>query len=126
MGYKYAVLGAGRQGTACAYDMIKFGEADSVLLADQSLEAAQAAAGRVNELLATDKATGIQLDVTDKDALMEVLTGIDAFLSAVPYYFNLEIAKVAVQAKASMCDLGGTRTWCASNWPWMLRGERLA
>jgi saccharopine dehydrogenase-like NADP-dependent oxidoreductase len=44
MGYRYAVLGAGRQGTACAYDMIKFGEADEVLLADQSLEVAQAAA----------------------------------------------------------------------------------
>ena len=42
MGYKYAVLGAGRQGTACAYDMIKLGEAESVLLADKSLAAAEA------------------------------------------------------------------------------------
>ncbi len=107
MGTKYAVLGAGRQGTACAYDMIKFGDAERVLLADQSLDVAQAAAGRVNELLNTDKAKGVQLDVTDRDALLAVLTGIDAFLSAVPYYFNLGIANAAVQAHASMCDLGG-------------------
>ena len=107
MGYQYAVLGAGRQGTACAYDMVKFGEADGVLLADQSLEVAQAAATRVNRLLKTDKARGIQLDVTDHDALVVTLTGVDAFLSAVPYYFTLDITRAAIQAGASMCDLGG-------------------
>lgn len=107
MGYRYAVLGAGRQGTACAYDMIKFGEADSVLLADLSLEAAQIAASRVNALLDTDKASATQLDVRDQVAVAAVLEGIDAFLSAVPYYFNLDITRSAIQAKASMCDLGG-------------------
>ncbi len=107
MGFKYAVLGAGRQGTACAYDMIRFGEASSVVLADQSLELAQEAAARVNQLLETDKAVGIQLDVTDYPALVAVLTGIDAFLSAVPYYLNLEITRAAIEAGASMCDLGG-------------------
>lgn len=107
MGYKYAVLGAGRQGTACAYDMAKFGDADSVLLADQSLEAAQRGAARVNKLLNADIARGVQLDVTDHAALVQTLTGIDAFLSAVPYYFNLNIAQAAVAARACMCDLGG-------------------
>ncbi len=107
MGYRYAVLGAGRQGTACAYDMIRLGQADSVLLADQSLAAAQAAAARVNSLLNTDKAHPAQIDVTDHNALVAALTGVDAFLSAVPYYYNLGIARAAVQARASMCDLGG-------------------
>ena len=107
MGYRYAVLGAGRQGTACAYDMIKLGEADSVLLADQSLAAAQAAAQRVNRLLHSNKAHPAEIDVTDHDAVVAALTGVDAFLSAVPYYSNLGIARAAVQARASMCDLGG-------------------
>ncbi len=107
MGYKYAVLGAGRQGTACAYDMIKLGGADSVLLADQSLAVAQAAAERVNDLLATDKARAIQLDVRDQEALAAALSGIDAFLSAVPYFFNLNVTGAAIRAGASMCDLGG-------------------
>lgn len=107
MGYHYAVLGAGRQGTACAYDMIKFGEADSVVLADLSFDVAQAAAARVNDLLSTHKARGIGLDVTDPGALSVALAGVDAFLSAVPYHLNLEIAEAAVRARASMCDLGG-------------------
>jgi lysine 6-dehydrogenase len=107
MGYRYAVLGAGRQGTACAYDMILWGSADSVVLADQSLDVAQAAAQRINRLLHTDKAGGIRLDVTDQEAVVSALTGIHAFLSAVPYYLNLKIAHAAVRAGASMCDLGG-------------------
>jgi lysine 6-dehydrogenase len=107
MGYNYAVLGAGRQGTACAYDMLKFGEAEQVVLADQSLEVARAAAERVNGLLATDRLQGIQLDVTDHQALVHALTGVDAFLSAVPYHLNLAITRAAIEARASMCDLGG-------------------
>jgi lysine 6-dehydrogenase len=107
MGFRYAVLGAGRQGTACAYDMIKHGDAESVVLADRSLKVARAAAARVNGLLGSDKARGVELDVTDGNARVAVLTGVDAFLSAVPYYFNPEITKAAVQAEASMCDLGG-------------------
>ena len=107
MGFRYAVLGAGRQGTACAYDMLKFGDADSVVLADLSLEGAQAAAARVNALLQTDQARGVELDVTDLRAVTSFLEGVDAFLSAVPYYYNVGITRAAVQAGASMCDLGG-------------------
>ncbi len=107
MRYRYAVLGSGRQGTACAYDMIKFGEAESVVLADTSFETALAAAERINDLLSTDKARAAKLDATDSEAVVSSLEGIDAFLSAVPYYLNLEIARAAVQAGASMCDLGG-------------------
>jgi lysine 6-dehydrogenase len=107
MGYKYAVLGAGRQGTACAYDMIKLGEADSVLLVDQSPAVAEAAARRVNGLLGVERAHPRQVDVTDHAALVAMLAGIDAFLSAVPYYHNLAITRAAVEARASMCDLGG-------------------
>jgi lysine 6-dehydrogenase len=36
-----------------------------------------------------------------------LLEGVDVFLSAVPYYYNVGITRAAVQAGASMCDLGG-------------------
>jgi len=81
--------------------MIKLGQADGVLLADQSATAAQAAAARVNRMLNTDRAHPAQLDVTDHDALVAALTGIDAFLSAVPYYSNLDFARAADEARAS-------------------------
>ena len=41
------------------------------------------------------------------EAVERLLTGVDAFLSAVPYVYNLDITRAAMQARAHMCDLGG-------------------
>jgi lysine 6-dehydrogenase len=107
MKYTYAVLGAGRQGTAAAYDMARLGEAKRVILADQDLSIAERAARRVDHLFGASVAQAARVDVTDLDAVEGVLAGVDAFLSAVPYYFNLDLTRVAVKVGASMCDLGG-------------------
>jgi lysine 6-dehydrogenase len=105
--YVYGILGAGRQGTAAAYDMARFGNASKVRLADVSLEVAGAAAKRVNRLCGREVAEATTVDVTRPAEVESFLTGIDAFLSSVPYYYNLEIAKAAIRARANMCDLGG-------------------
>lgn len=107
MKYTYAVLGAGRQGTAAAYDMAHWGEAKRVIMADQDLNIAVQSTRRVNQLTGSTVVEAAQVDVTNLVALERMLTGVDAFVSAVPYYFNLDITRVAVKVKASMCDLGG-------------------
>jgi len=40
---KEAVIGSGRQGTSAAYDLARFGDAEYLLLADQSLAQAERA-----------------------------------------------------------------------------------
>jgi len=107
MEYTYAVLGAGRQGTASAYDMAHWGEAERVILIDRDLEIAERAAQRVNHLIGANVAEAVQVEVTDTTALEHALTGVHAFVSAVPYYYNLDITRVAVKVKSCMCDLGG-------------------
>ena len=107
MAFTYAVLGGGRQGTAAAYDMAVWGDAERVLIADSSADAAEAAARRVNGLIGRDIARPIQLDVTDHTALVEFLTPVDSFLSAVPYWNNPGITEAAIEARACMTDLGG-------------------
>ncbi len=107
MEYTYAVLGAGRQGTASAYDMARWGDAKKVILMDRELAVAEQSARRVNKLIGANIAQARQVDVTNLSALERGLQGVQAFVSAVPYYFNLDITRVAVSVKASMCDLGG-------------------
>jgi lysine 6-dehydrogenase len=87
--------------------MARWGAAKRVILADQSLDIAQRSAERVNRLLQADIATAVQVEVTDSASLEQVLQGVDACLSAVPYYYNLAITHAAIRAGASMCDLGG-------------------
>lgn len=107
MSYVYAVLGAGRQGTAAAYDMARLGDAHKVLLADINVEAAQKAARRVNKLIGAHIAEPRQVDVTKPDELKAFLEPVDSFLSAVPYWHNPAITRIAIEARASMTDLGG-------------------
>jgi lysine 6-dehydrogenase len=54
---RYAVVGTGRQGTAAAYDMAKWGNAESILLTDYDLERAAHAAEWVNRLMGREVAT---------------------------------------------------------------------
>ena len=73
MSYVYAVLGSGRQGTAAAYDMAKFGDAKNVLVADMDLEAARKSAARINKLIGKDIAIAHQVDVTNTAQLKAFL-----------------------------------------------------
>ncbi|MEW6718224.1 MAG: saccharopine dehydrogenase C-terminal domain-containing protein [Chloroflexota bacterium] len=105
--YTYLVLGAGRQGTAAAYDMARWGKAKKVILADVDLEIARASARRVNNQLGRDIAEAAQANVSDPARLSQLFSGVDSCLSAVPYYFNLDITRAALKMGVNLCDLGG-------------------
>jgi lysine 6-dehydrogenase len=107
MSYVYAVLGSGRQGTAAAYDLARFGEAKQVLLGDLDLGVAEESAARVNRLLDRQVAQARRVDVTEPRQLVALLREVDALVSAVPYWLNPRITSAAIQARASMTDLGG-------------------
>ena len=85
------VLGAGLQGSACAYDLLQDKQVEQVRLADYS--------GR--RLLPTP------VDVRDEDAVRGLMRECDAVMSAIPYYFNFDMARLAVDAGVHFTDLGG-------------------
>ena len=51
----FAVIGAGRQGTAAAYDLARYGQADEVFLADRDMTIARQAAERLSLEEAAEK-----------------------------------------------------------------------
>jgi lysine 6-dehydrogenase len=103
----YTVLGAGRQGTAAAYDLVRWGGASKVILADRDIEIAQQAALRVNHSWGGSFVEPKFVDVRDMSSVEEVMKGSVACLSAVPYYYNLEITRIALELGVNVCDLGG-------------------
>ena len=107
MSYSYLIIGAGKQGTAAAYDLAKFGDAKSILFADYDLDAARTAAKRINRLIGRDVAASVHADASDVHQLASLMDGIDVALSAVPYYFNLGITKICIEKGVSLCDMGG-------------------
>jgi lysine 6-dehydrogenase len=105
--FRYGILGAGRQGTAAAYDLAVRGEAVSIVLADVDGTRAEAAAARVNLLASRDVATGALLDATDSPALLAFLRPLDAAIGAISYKLNLGFTEAAIEAGTDWCDLGG-------------------
>lgn len=104
---RYAILGAGRQGAAAAYDLIRFGGADELALLDVDAARARAATARVNRLARGRRAYAGRAAAGDERGLARTLRGFDAVLNASPYRFNLGVSRAALAAGANLCDLGG-------------------
>jgi lysine 6-dehydrogenase len=100
---KFLVLGSGMQGRACAFDLLKNPATTEVVLADSS-EKNLAAARKV---LDSKKAKTLRVDVANASQVRKLAQGRDVMVSAVPYFFNLELAKIAIAAKTHYVDLGG-------------------
>ena len=97
------VLGAGLQGSACAYDLLQDKEVTEVRLADLHV-------GHLAEFLAPFSGPRLlptPLDVRDHEAVLGVMRECDAVMSAIPYYLNYDMARLAVEAGVHFCDLGG-------------------
>ncbi|MEE9259153.1 MAG: saccharopine dehydrogenase C-terminal domain-containing protein [Nitrospinaceae bacterium] len=107
MKFRYAVLGAGRQGLSAAYDLGRFGNAEEILLFDIDPQAARDGAAKLNQLLGTGRVKGAALDVRDKEKLEKALRGVRSTISAVPYSMNRLITECAIAEGSNLCDLGG-------------------
>ena len=82
------VLGAGLQGSACAYDLLQNPEVKEVRLADLHT-------GHLAPFLAPysgKRLISTPLDVRDKEAVLALMRQCDAVMSAIPYYFNFDLA----------------------------------
>jgi len=97
------VLGAGLQGSACAYDLLQHPCVDRVTVADLKPDRIPA----LLRPLAGRRLALLKLDVQDGAALRAAMGGHDAVLNAAPYYFNLEVSKAAVDGGVHCADLGG-------------------
>jgi lysine 6-dehydrogenase len=97
------VLGSGLQGSACAYDLLQDKDVSEVRLADVHV-------GHLPEFLAPYSGPRLiptPVDVRDHDAVLGAMRQCDAVMSAIPYYFNFDMARLAVEAGVHFCDLGG-------------------
>ena len=107
MSFRYAVIGAGRQGVAAAYDLAVRGDASSIRFLDLDAGAAGTAAARVNALAGRQVASGERGDASDAAAIAAQLAGTQAILSAAHYQVNLGLTRAAAALGAHMVDLGG-------------------
>ncbi len=98
------VLGAGLQGSACAYDLLQNPAVDEVRLADRDTTPFPAF---LSSYAADPRLVRVALDAKDPKAVMQAMDGVSAVMCALPYYFNLDMTRLAIDAGVHFCDLGG-------------------
>lgn len=101
---KMLVLGAGLQGSACAYDLLQNPSCAEVRLADKSVDHLPAF---LEPYVGGERLKLITLDVKDPVAVAAAMQGVKAVMCAIPYYFNLPMTEAAIAAGAHFADLGG-------------------
>ena len=106
------VIGAGMMGSAAAFDMARSTGVESVTLADADMERAQEAAKFISKSHGGKGAPvrTIALDAADESSAAALMRTHDGVLSAVPYFFNVGLARSAIGAGCHFADLGGNNT----------------
>jgi lysine 6-dehydrogenase len=98
------VLGAGMMGRAVGYDLARSEGVEEVVLADISLKTAREAAGWTGR----DNVSAVRVDAGRPGEVRALLKkGFDVAVGAVSYRFNVALAREAIRARTSFCDLGG-------------------
>ena len=98
------VLGAGLQGSACAFDLLRSEGVERVVIADINV-------GDFPPFLEKQRSDprlqAVTLDARDPSAVLALMREADACMNALPYYFNFEMARLAAEAGCHYADLGG-------------------
>src|SRR5438094_9565997 len=97
------VLGAGLQGSACAYDLLQQPVVERVTVADLEPDRIP----RVLQPHVGKRLALLRLDVQHGAALRDAMRGQDAVQNAAPYHFNLAVSCAAVDAGIHCAYLGG-------------------
>lgn len=109
---KLLVIGAGMMGSAAAFDMARSAGVEAVTLADADIERAQDAAKFIAKAHGKKGAPvrAVAVDAADETSVAALMRGHQGALSAVPYFFNVALARAAIGAGCHFADLGGNNT----------------
>jgi lysine 6-dehydrogenase len=100
---KIVVIGAGMMGRAIAYDLEKYSNFETLTIADMNKKAIQ----NVKNFLKSNNINYEILDISKKKKKKKLFQKNDVVVSALPYFFNFELTKIAIETKTHFLDLGG-------------------
>jgi lysine 6-dehydrogenase len=103
---KILVLGAGMMGRAIAYDLNKFSNYEEILIGDQDAQTRSSS----KSFLQGTHVKVIPLNAEKTSEVKDQFKKVDVAVSALPYRFNYELAKLAISTRTHFIDLGGNNT----------------
>ena len=94
---KVCILGTGRHGTAAAYDILLYAKPKSLLLLDSQKTSIDRCLEKIKKIKSYDTVIETKvIDLKNVKELSETLLTVDIMLSSVPYHYNGELTKIAI------------------------------
>lgn len=100
------VLGAGLMGRAIAFDLIHHCSFNTVTLADKSPQALSEAEAVIDN----SHLKILLVDIDNSAQIKTIIQSADVLISAVPYFYNLQLTKQCIEMGCHFIDLGGNNT----------------
>lgn len=100
---KILIIGAGMMGRAIAFDLCNYSNFDGITIVDKDRKTLKSS----EEFLKNKKINFDILNIEKKEDIKNYFQKHDVVISAIPYYFNYELTKIAIETKTHFLDLGG-------------------
>ncbi|KYK21688.1 hypothetical protein AYK21_00480 [Thermoplasmatales archaeon SG8-52-2] len=100
---KIIVLGSGMMGSAMVYDLSKFSNFEEITIADRDKKSLETS----SNFLKNHNINYLTLNVDNSTEIKKQFKKYDIAISAIPYKYNYELAKVSIDTKTHFLDLGG-------------------
>jgi lysine 6-dehydrogenase len=104
---KILILGSGLIGPAAAFNAMADPEVSKVVVCDSSEAQLDACRRKLDGRQGSEKFSAVQLDLADRAAAVQLLSGFDIALAALPHSVNIHGIRAALQARKPLVDL----TW---------------
>jgi lysine 6-dehydrogenase len=103
---KIIILGAGLMGRAIAFDLINFSNFEKITIIDNN----KSNLNLTKKIFKNKKINYKLLDVSNRSNIRKKFEENDIVISAVPYYYNYLLTKIAIDTNTHFIDLGGNNT----------------
>ena len=110
-GKKVLQLGLGMQGKAALYDVIKSDSVSEVIVADSSPDLC-----KYITTIRSEKVRAVNVDVTDKSAIMDLMKNVDIVIELLPDTFAFSIGQIAAEIGVNLVSASYFSDSNEQNW----------
>jgi len=99
----FLIIGSGMMGRAIAYDLANFSKYESITIIDKNKKSLESA----KKFLDNKDINFCNSNIKLKNQIKKYFSFSDIAISAVPYKYNYNLAKIAIDSRTNFLDLGG-------------------
>ena len=117
---KYLIMGSGRMAIGVVHDLLSQQNTEEIVITDNNSKALE----KLSEHFEDERIKTYKVDSDDQNKVLTLMKDADGVLSAVPYDYNLNLTRWAIETGCHFVDLGGNYRVVESQFVLDLKAKR--